>query len=181
GDPTVVAEEITVLYERHRTAFAILLVVQAVLQGLFSAYHITHSSLAIHDLTAMYRSSSHHLMSIIFWSLVGAEIVYTVVYLGIGCWSLYTHKAKHYAYFSTWCLTGIVGHVLLAYANQFNLLIFFLRLISYIYGKFLRDIVVGMMLLPAAATHHPSSYIDDPYDHHTPESLTPTSLGSLGV
>ncbi|KAF4656559.1 hypothetical protein FOL47_008881, partial [Perkinsus chesapeaki] len=134
GDPLVVSEELTLLYERHRTAFAILLVVQAVIEALFLAYHIHHSALAIHDISTMYRTSSHKLVTVVFWSVMAAEMVYMTVYLAIGFWSIYTHRAKHYGYFSTCCLTGIVGHVLLAYANQFNLIIFFLRLTSYIYG-----------------------------------------------
>ena len=89
-----------------------------------------------------------------------------LMYYPIGFVSIYRRSVKLLNWFTTLSLIGLLAEMLLAYINKyinnifsfwlnfffekkrFNLIIFFLRILSYVYGKFLTQLIVSMLILP---------------------------------
>merc|ERR1719272_2038579 len=86
--------------------------------------------------------------AMVFWSIFSAQVSYSIVYYIIAIAALYTKRPRAYRLFASWSLLGIGTLVLLAYIDEFNLLIFFLRLLAYIYGRFFQGLTASLMLLP---------------------------------
>merc|ERR1719160_519400 len=85
---------------------------------------------------------------IIFWFIFVLQVTYSVAYYIIAGIAMWTKRPKQYRLFANWSLVGIVSLVLLAYVDKFNLLIFFLRLLAYIYARFLQGLTASLLLLP---------------------------------
>merc|ERR1719409_1187760 len=79
------------------------------------------------------------------------NLAYGLVYYSVGALALWADRPRYYKMFATCGLIGIATQMLLAYINKFNLLIFFLRLIAYVYAKFLRNMAQTLSLLPPLA------------------------------
>lgn len=99
----------------------------------------------------------------ILWTTLVVQIVFGLVYYSMAMVAICTKRPKHFQIFAKTCLCGVVGLVLLAYADKFNLPIFFLRLLAYIYarwsletpskalrGRFLQGLTASILLLPRA-------------------------------
>merc|ERR1719313_544995 len=91
----------------------------------------------------------------IFWVIFVLQVMYSVAYYVIAGVAMWTKRPKQYRLFANWSLVGIVGLVLLAYVDKFNLLIFFLRLLAYIYARFLQGLTASLLLLPPTNAAQP--------------------------
>lgn len=150
-DAMGIEEELQMLHSRHQKLFVSLLLLQFVTEVSFDVIYIFRRKHALQEVEAIYpHADPQHLMAAL-WTLFVCEVLFGVVYYSLGAVALYTNKPRHYKYFAGCCLIGILGQVLMAYMNKFNLVIFFMRLLTYIYSKFLRSIALHMQLLPAAA------------------------------
>eukprot|EP00913_Durusdinium_trenchii_P006837 g6428.t1 len=85
---------------------------------------------------------------VILWTTLLIQIVFGMVYYTMATLAICTKRPKHFQMFAKTCLCGVVGLVLLAYADKFNLPIFFLRLLAYIYARFLQGLTASILLLP---------------------------------
>merc|ERR1719291_1413640 len=82
------------------------------------------------------------------WTVFVVQLLYSLLYYFLAASALHTRLPKQYQMFANCGLIGILGLVFLAYVDKFNLLVFFLRLISYIYAKYLQGLTVSLLLLP---------------------------------
>lgn len=137
------------LYCRHERIFLVLLSLQLSLEILYGFVFVVRMEPSIMELRTMYDLQvSHKSAKEVLWALFGAEVVYSLVYyifVGLAIW---TRRPKRFQVFATWSLGGAVFLALLAYVGKFNLPIFFLRLLTYIYARFLQGLTSSLMLLP---------------------------------
>ena len=140
-------EELSYLYTRHEKLFIGLVCAQFLMELAFSALYVMHSNISIAELEVVYGAEKKDSLTIMFWVLFGIEVSFACAYYTVAVVCIYEHKASYYKVFATMCLVGILGQVMLAYINKFNLLIFFLRLLSYIYSKFLKSLTTNMQLI----------------------------------
>jgi len=96
----------------------------------------------------LYTNLPHSALWRIFWVLFVCEMSYVKLYYGLGFTAIYKNRPRLYTWFTNVALAGIVGQVLFAYMNAFNLLIFLLRLASYVYAKFMRSQLERAALVP---------------------------------
>lgn len=141
--------EVNFLYSRHGQVFLLLLVFQLALEILYNVLYITRLEPAVEAFRAMYSyHMSLHLAQFIYCAVWSVQFLYSVAYYGIAATAICTSSPKHYQLFANWSLAGIVMLILLAYVDKFNLLIFFLRLLAFIYSRFLQGLSASLLLLP---------------------------------
>eukprot|EP00401_Gymnodinium_catenatum_P043756 CAMPEP_0117538482 /NCGR_PEP_ID=MMETSP0784-20121206/42501_1 /TAXON_ID=39447 /ORGANISM="" /LENGTH=228 /DNA_ID=CAMNT_0005335097 /DNA_START=194 /DNA_END=876 /DNA_ORIENTATION=+ len=142
-------EEVDFLFSRHECVFWLLLFVLLVLETLYSIVFVLHMKQAVEEFSLMYgyRGRKKAVESV-YWCIFAFHLTYSITFYAVACMALYTKHPKYYQKFATWALAGIVAMVFLAYFDEFNLLIFFLRLLAYIYARFLQGLSSSLLLLP---------------------------------
>eukprot|EP00397_Hematodinium_sp_SG-2012_P057434 GEMP01071793.1.p1 GENE.GEMP01071793.1~~GEMP01071793.1.p1 ORF type:complete len:156 (+),score=16.17 GEMP01071793.1:414-881(+) len=144
--------EFDFIYSRHERLFVALMLMQCVVEFIFNIMYILYAQYSVHEVAMVYHSLSEYTLWIIFWTLFVLELIYCVVYYAVGFTAVWLMRPKLFQWFAHIALVGILGQVILAYMNKFNLLIFFLRLMAYIYAKFLRNLLLSLYLIPELAT-----------------------------
>mmetsp|Transcript_28210 Transcript_28210/g.67752 ORF Transcript_28210/g.67752 Transcript_28210/m.67752 type:complete len:232 (+) Transcript_28210:30-725(+) len=142
-------DDISDLYDRHSRMFGVLLVTQLVVEVMFNTLYLMHRSRAIAQVHMIYPGVPMDTLWKIFWAVIGCEFLYMVVHYTAGIVALGTRRPRHYKTYVNVAVVGLIGQALLAYGNKFNLLVFLLRLVSYMSGKFLRHIAQALLLVPA--------------------------------
>jgi len=142
-------QEVDFLYSRHERVLLLLLFTQFSLEVLYDVVYIVRMDPSVQEFLAMYnwrldKRAAHT----IFWVIFFLQVMYSLAYYSIAGVAMWTKRPKQYRLFANWSLVGIVALVLLAYVDKFNLLIFFLRLLAYIYARFLQGLTASLLLLP---------------------------------
>jgi len=132
---------------RHETLFLMLLLLQLVVESVFETIHIKYREDALFELSLIYPSLSKPVICTLYWVAFVGETAYCIAYFGLGVMAAFKSKPALYQRFSTVALIGTLGQLPLAYLNRFNLLIFFLRFISYAYARFQWNLLHGIGLL----------------------------------
>lgn len=148
-DPTITVlnADIVRVLARHETLFLSMLLLQLVVECVFESMHIKYREDAIFELTLIYPSFSVAVLRFMYWFAFVGEIVYSIAFFTLGVLAAFKSKPRLYQRFSTVALIGTLGQLPLAYLNRFNLLIFFLRFISYAYARFQWNLLHGIGLL----------------------------------
>jgi len=145
------SQEVEFLYCRHERVFILLLLIQFVFECLYADVFVVQMRPTVIELVAMYDwGISAKAAEAVLWTAFTIQILYGVLYYSIAVAALWSKRPKHYQMFATICLGGVVGIVLFAYADKFNLPLFFLRLLAYIYSRFLQGLTASILLLPPA-------------------------------
>jgi hypothetical protein len=143
-------QEVDFLYSRHERVLLLLLFTQLTLEVLFDVVYIVRMEPSVMEFLAMYNwRLEKRSAELIFWFIFVLQVTYSVAYYIIAGLAMWTKRPKQYRLFANWSLVGIVALVLLAYVDKFNLLIFFLRLLAYIYARFLQGLTASLLLLPS--------------------------------
>merc|ERR1719284_1011261 len=142
-------QEVDFLYSRHERVLLLLLFTQFCLEVLYDVVYVVRMEPSVMEFLAMYNwRMEKRVAEMIFWFIFVLQVTYSVAYYIIAAVAMWTKRPKQYRLFANWSLIGIVALVLLAYVDKFNLLIFFLRLLAYIYARFLQGLTAGLLLLP---------------------------------
>lgn len=144
-------QEVDYLYSRHEKVLVLLLVCQLLLEALYDVVYVlrTVDGSSVLEFMAMYNVRfNHKTAEAFFWSIFGIQFVYSIGYYMIAFFAIWVKRPKQYRLFANYSVFGIAGLVLLAYVDKFNLIIFFLHLLVYIYARFLQGLTASMLLLP---------------------------------
>eukprot|EP00930_Biecheleria_cincta_P031646 TRINITY_DN21962_c0_g1_i1.p1 TRINITY_DN21962_c0_g1~~TRINITY_DN21962_c0_g1_i1.p1 ORF type:complete len:241 (-),score=31.80 TRINITY_DN21962_c0_g1_i1:16-738(-) len=149
GGGISMSQEVEFLYTRHERVFILLLLIQLILEALYATVFVVRMRRSIWELVAMYNwEMTPKTAEIVLWTAFVMQISYASLYYVLAATALWTKRPKHYQIFATTSLCGVVGLVFLAYVDKFNLPIFFLRLLAYIYSRFLQGLTASILLLP---------------------------------
>jgi len=147
--------EVDFLYSRHERVLLLLLFTQLVLEVLYNVVYVMRmmDGSSVAELVAMYgfRISARS-AEVLFWVVFALQLIYSLVYYVVAGVAVWTKRPKHYRTFANCGVVGIVGLLMLAYVDKFNLIVFFLQLLSYIYARFLQGLTASLLLLPQAQT-----------------------------
>mmetsp|Transcript_67571 Transcript_67571/g.197758 ORF Transcript_67571/g.197758 Transcript_67571/m.197758 type:complete len:199 (-) Transcript_67571:92-688(-) len=148
-DPTftTINSDIVRALARHETLFLSMLVLQLLVEIAFEAIHVSYREDAIFELSLIYPALSVTVIRVMYWLAFVGEVIYSIAFFGLGILAAFKSKPRLYQRFSTVALIGTLGQLPLAYLNRFNLLIFFLRFISYAYARFQWNLLHGIGLL----------------------------------
>mmetsp|Transcript_44220 Transcript_44220/g.95234 ORF Transcript_44220/g.95234 Transcript_44220/m.95234 type:complete len:235 (-) Transcript_44220:125-829(-) len=143
--------EVDYLYTRHERVLMLLLAMQFALEVLYDIVYVMRmkDGSSVLEFMAMYSwRVNPKTPEQLFWVIFVLQVGYSLCYYGIAIAAMWTKRPKHYRLFANFGIAGIVGLVLLAYVNKFNLIIFFLHLLTYIYARFLQGLTASLLLLP---------------------------------
>mmetsp|Transcript_22913 Transcript_22913/g.66224 ORF Transcript_22913/g.66224 Transcript_22913/m.66224 type:complete len:251 (-) Transcript_22913:136-888(-) len=145
--------EVDFLYTRHERVLLLLLTLQFALEVLYHCVYVIHmrNGESVIEFTTMYGLRvDGKTAAPVLWTVFGISVIYSIVYYIIAGLALWTKRPKQYRLFANYGIAGIVGLILLAYVDKFNLIIFFLHLLAYIYARFLQGLTASLLLLPPA-------------------------------
>lgn len=148
------SQEMDFLYSRHERVLQLLLLAQLALEGLYDFVYVVRmrDGSAVREFQTMYGwHVSQQKAEWLFWTIFTFQLSYCIVYYVIAVLAICGKRPRFYRLFANFSVFGIVGLVLLAYVDKFNLIIFFLHLLVYIYARFLQGLTASLLLLPPAA------------------------------
>jgi len=148
-------QEVDFMYIRHERILVLLVVTQICVEILYSFVYVMRmkDGSSVMEFTSMYINlrMSPHAATTILWTIFGLQVTFGVIYYAIAALALWSKRPKYWRMLANVSILGILGLVLLAYVDKFNLVIFFLHLLSYIYARFLQGLTASLLLLPPAA------------------------------
>lgn len=147
-DAAMLQDELNFLTRRHQQIFASLMMMQLMVEIVFFVLNIANVDVSVREAKYIYPKASSSALQNAYWYIFGLELVYSIVYYSLAGLAVRFQRAKYYRWFSTCCVLGIISQLVLAYMNKFNLLIFFLRMLAYLYAKFLKSLVLSTALMP---------------------------------
>jgi hypothetical protein len=150
-DQTV--DEVVDIYIKHRNTFLTLLTVQLIVELVFTVLEVYFYKSAIQDVRPMqvdgvYGFVGKDNVKFVFWGMFLGFLVLSCIYYPLGYISLATKRLNWLQAFSYCAVVGVIAQMVSAYMHKFNLLIFFFRLIMYVYSRFLISLMIGILLLP---------------------------------
>mmetsp|Transcript_17373 Transcript_17373/g.52403 ORF Transcript_17373/g.52403 Transcript_17373/m.52403 type:complete len:244 (+) Transcript_17373:80-811(+) len=154
GTAVTMYQEVDFLYSRHERVLILLLVTQFLLEVLYLIVYVLHmmDGSSVVEFMAMYDARVNpRTVEGLFWTIFLIQVVYSTAYYIIAILAMWTKRPKQYQLLANFSMLGIVGLILLAYVDKFNLIIFFLHLLSYIYARFLQGLTASLVLLPPTA------------------------------
>ncbi len=142
-DPAIL-EQIERLYRKHERVFVILLFFQFLLEMGFNALLVRHQSETQVEIHRAYHFlSDDEGAKILFWVIISAGFAFAAVYYTSAVLAVWDRRASYMKLFSDVAIVGVLGQVMYAYINRFNLVIFFLRFIIFAHSRFLHAILNG--------------------------------------
>jgi len=139
--------EFEYIYSRHEKLFLGLLLLEFVVETFFNVMYVYYAEFSMREVALVYHGLDLKILWKAFWVLFALEVLYSLLYYGLGFSAICRSRPRYYKWFAQVAIVGILGQVMLAYMNKFNLLIFFLRLMAYIYAKFLRNMLQSLQIL----------------------------------
>merc|ERR1740138_724979 len=109
--------------------------------------HVQYREDALFELSLVYPDMGLPHLRLLYWLVFVAEAIYFLAYLALGILAVFRSKPRLYQRFAAVALVGALGQLPLAFINRFNLLVFFLRFISYAYARFQCNLLQGIGLL----------------------------------
>lgn len=147
-DPTILSSpDVVRVLAKHEMFFLSLLLIQLIVQVGFETLHVSNRGDAIAELLLVYPGTGVNLVSFMFWFAFVIETLYCILFFSAGVAAAFRSRPWLYEIFATVALIGTLGQLPLVYVNQFNLLIFFLRFISYAYARFMWNLLVSIALI----------------------------------
>jgi hypothetical protein len=146
-----VYQEADFLYSRHEKVLVLLLVCQLFLEALYDIVYVLRmiDGSSLLEFMAMYNVRFNPKSAeAFFWAIFIIQLGYSIGYYVVASLAIWTKKPKPYRLFANYSVFGIAGLVMLAYVDKFNLIIFFLHLLVYIYARFLQGLTASLLLLP---------------------------------
>ena len=83
-----------------------------------------------------------------FTILFYTDIIFCIFYYILGFIASAKKNLNLLNYFASFALFGLILEIILTYINKFNFVIFFFRILAYIYAKFLGHLLLNLLLLP---------------------------------
>mmetsp|Transcript_12674 Transcript_12674/g.35051 ORF Transcript_12674/g.35051 Transcript_12674/m.35051 type:complete len:221 (-) Transcript_12674:94-756(-) len=147
------APEADYLYSRHERILAGLLSIQLAVELLYNFVFVTRIELSVTEFLSVYSwKLNPRLVEMFFWCIFTLQLCYVVLYFMAAAVALMHKRSRQYMIFAHVCLMGIAAMVLLSYVDKFNLLLFIIKILVFIYAKFLQGLTSSLMLLPAPVT-----------------------------
>jgi len=144
--------EVVKVLAKHELLFLLLLVTELVVECAFEVLHMQGQEDAILELSLVYPSLSLPVLKVLYWLAFAGESVFAGAFFTLGVTAACRSQIRLYQRFATVALAGTLGQLPLAYLNRFNLLVFFLRFISYAYARFQWNLLYSINLVTSEFT-----------------------------
>jgi hypothetical protein len=141
-DPELLTQ-ISRLYGKHERIFLVLIFLQFLLENSFNALLIKHRTSTVHEILRTYPFMPVETGQVVFLVTIALAFGFAVAYYILATVAVWERKSRCMKIFSETAMIGILGQVMFAYINRFNLILFFLRFIVFAHSRFLLSILDG--------------------------------------
>jgi len=141
-------DEFLKLFQRHQRYFACFLVLILITETMFEIFAFQDKDRGILVLMTAYKTREIETLEKIYMASIISQIVYMVVYYILGFAAVYKRSVKLYSWFATVSLVGLIMELFFAYTNRFDISIFLLRFVGFVYSRFVNQLLVSLLLLP---------------------------------
>lgn len=131
------------IYSRHERVFIVLLFTQFLLENSFNALLIKHRESTFTEIMKSYSFVTEAYAPVVFWALLGTSAIFSGAYYIMAAVAAWERRTAYMRIFSDIAMIGILGQVLFAYINRFNVILFFLRFVVFAHSRFLLSILNG--------------------------------------
>lgn len=132
--------------QRHRRVFSCLILAELAAEVAFNVALVSRARHSVQEVALIYDALPIQSLWYIFWGMLACEISYLKVYYGFAFMAISRDRVRAYRWFVHAALVGVLGQVLFAYMNKFNVLLLLMRLGSYVYAKILQKRLEFMRL-----------------------------------
>lgn len=160
-EPQNLTEEISFLFHRHESLFIALLAIQFLFESIALCLYIATRESTVQELTIQYGEQREKAIRTIFFSGFFIYLAFFIIYYFIAYLCITRSRKSFYKQFAIVSCFGIGLEVSLTYVNKFNLVIFFLRLLTYIYSKFIRGMISNMNIVSSLNAELPPEFFTD--------------------
>eukprot|EP00743_Colponemidia_sp_Colp-15_P005566 GILK01005987.1.p1 GENE.GILK01005987.1~~GILK01005987.1.p1 ORF type:complete len:298 (-),score=44.76 GILK01005987.1:370-1233(-) len=147
-DSDFLLEDIFNIYRRHSSLFVSLLIGQLALEVVFHILFVMYAKAVLAEVSTLYPLRDSGVLKLVLWGSFVVNLLYNVVYFATGIWGATNKNPQHLRSFAFLAMLGILGQMMMVYFNEFNLLLFFMRLIAYVYSRFLLSILLSVAMMP---------------------------------
>jgi len=158
-DP-VLLQQIEGIYNRHERVFLVFLFLQFLLENSFNALLMKHKESTVQELMRAYPFLTDQGALITFWVLIGGATIFAAIYYVVAASAVWERRPVAMKLFSDIAIAGILGQIIFAYINRFNLILFFLRFLVFAYSRFLHSILAGTARIVIATGSNAPILID---------------------
>eukprot|EP00440_Ansanella_granifera_P025654 gb/GFBE01027859.1/.p1 GENE.gb/GFBE01027859.1/~~gb/GFBE01027859.1/.p1 ORF type:complete len:249 (+),score=46.17 gb/GFBE01027859.1/:1-747(+) len=139
-----------IAFQKHERLLFGLLVLELVVEVVYLLMLYHGSRHSVKEVASAYQVLPVESLWMLFWLQLACELSYLKLYFCLGFSALAKHKPRMYSWFANVALGGIIVQVLFSYMNKANILVFALRLFSYVYARFMKGMLHQIMLRPLA-------------------------------
>ena len=135
-------------YLHHRKVLSVLLTLNLIYELLLLIYIIVNHEFIIAQLGEIYRNLSMEAISQAFLTGYSVDIAINLFVYSTGYYALWTHKAKFYNIFNNLLLFAVFSTIVISYLNVLNLLVFVMKIVVYLYSRFILSILYTVLVIP---------------------------------
>eukprot|EP00930_Biecheleria_cincta_P055269 TRINITY_DN41605_c0_g1_i1.p1 TRINITY_DN41605_c0_g1~~TRINITY_DN41605_c0_g1_i1.p1 ORF type:complete len:200 (-),score=29.37 TRINITY_DN41605_c0_g1_i1:143-742(-) len=126
---------------KHECMLLSLVMAHVVASLCFGWIQVKYQNDSLVELAMIYPGVSTQTLSLLVWVCTSADVSYSCAFFFLGVACAFLGRSEVYARYATVAVIGTLAELPLAYLNRFNLLIFFLRFLSYAYARFLCNLL----------------------------------------
>ena len=126
----------------------ILLTLNLIYEVLLIVYIAINHEFIITQLAEIYRNLSMDAIGKAFLAGYSIDSVINFFVYFTGFYGLYTHKAKYYNIFNNLLLLSVFTRIVISYLNVLNLLVFIMKIVLYLYARFVLSILYTVLVIP---------------------------------
>jgi hypothetical protein len=115
-------------------------------------YLFSNMNFIITELGQIYREISLQKLALIFKISNSVDMVINAMMYFFGFYSLYTHKATSYSIFHGCLILAVFSRIVISYLNIINLLMFIIKIILYLYARFLLSLLYSILISPSGGS-----------------------------
>ena len=149
-----ILEEFISILNRNLFTFILLLTIELTFSIFLILMTWKRREMSIDMLSKLYRDFNHDTVESIFYTIFGITVLVDLIFYPLGYYATFTKKFKMLSIFSTFSLVTGVLIILVVYTNLLFLLLLVMRLVLYIYSKFVASLLVSIIVLPSRMQHN---------------------------
>jgi hypothetical protein len=69
----------------------------------------------------------------------------------LGFYAIWSHKAGYYNWFNNILLMTVFSKIVISYLNVLNLLVFIMKIVTYLYARFVLSVLHTVLVIPQPA------------------------------
>mmetsp|Transcript_5500 Transcript_5500/g.5926 ORF Transcript_5500/g.5926 Transcript_5500/m.5926 type:complete len:241 (+) Transcript_5500:29-751(+) len=147
-------DDFVALFIKHQKNFKSFLIIAIISELLFQIINYYNKSDILEELQYLYPDTpTSSLINILNLSML-ADTCFAAIFYTLGFVAIFRASTRLLGYFTTLAIAGLILEMALSYVTTFNFFVFLLRFIALIYGKFINQILVTLLMIPRVTQAH---------------------------